>query len=182
MGEVADRLSAMTIVTTSPDGAIIARVKAKHPDSVEFRTGAYPRYKKSDLEYQLAALARMSFTRYQKDVGRIMEDAGLDVPLDPRRARNIGQRDYLRALATLKVIGPRRDRLVVFGVNGTANFRCRLAPETLDDLDESAFVAACLTGAREFMSFFEFEKRVLRTKLTSGKEPNLTGVRRWWDA
>ena len=181
MGQVADRLAAMTITVSSPDGGVEARIRHRDPRSVTFAPGRYQQYEYDELERQLAALARRCFVGYQRGVSTIMAATSVDVVLEPERARNPAQAAYLREVAKLRVYGPRRDRALVFGVEGTAHWRCRLAPGVLDRLSQVEFEAACLTAGREFLRFFEFEKLVLRNKHLGARRLNLTGRRRWWD-
>ena len=181
MGRVADGLNTVTVTVTSPDGFVKAQVKAKQPKHLLFRPGSFDAYERIGLEHQLGRLAGLCFVGYQRAVREITDTAGLRVPLDPKHARTPEQRGYLEELATLTVIGPKKDRPIVFGINGPTAWRCRIAPNILQEYPEPEFVTACLTAAEEFMTRFEFEKMVLRNKHFGSGRLNTTGLRPWDD-
>lgn len=181
MGRVADKLAALTITTTSPDGSIRARVKAKRPEQLAFRPRTFESYDVSELERQLGRLASLSFVGYRRGVKEVVDEAGLNVPFEPQHARTLAQRGYLEDLSRLTVIGPKRDRPVVFAINGPTNWHCRVTDAGFENLSQPEFVTACLTAARDFITCFEFEKTVLRNKHFGNGKLNVTGMRPFQD-
>ncbi|MEV0649461.1 hypothetical protein AB0I28_29810 [Phytomonospora sp. NPDC050363] len=178
MGEVADRLAALTVRVSSPDGNVRATVKAGLLESVRFRPGAYADYTEDGLAWQIGRAATLLYVGHERGVAQIMREAGLNRRKDPAQARDEAERRYLEKVFTIPATatGPRGQ--VRLSTVGMLSWACRIKTGALALLREDEFVAEAGATAGEILRRTAYEAALLKDECFGLNLPDLAEERR----
>ncbi|HIW63166.1 MAG TPA: hypothetical protein H9881_11960 [Candidatus Stackebrandtia excrementipullorum] len=163
MGIVADRLKALTVRVTSPDGNIQGLLNGRDM-RIRFRPGTYHQYGEELLEHQLSRLFTLTATGYRRGHGHIMSEVDLISITDPADANSDAQRRYLEAVPELVVTGATTDGLVRIRCVGMRDWRCRIRPGTIAALEESQFVTETETAIQSLLTHYRREIMFLKDR------------------
>lgn len=164
MGRLAERLAALTVSVSSPDGNIQARSRAGELAEITFSPEAYPRYGETELAHQLARTATLLYVGHERAVQQTMEEVGLRRATDPAHARDESQRRFLEAVQKISVTGSGSRELVTFEIAGMASWQCWVAAGTLQQLPEWEFIAEVTEAARAVLQRTSLEKAYLKNE------------------
>lgn len=178
MGEVADRLAALTVRVSSPDANIQAIVRAGSIASVHFRPGAYVAYTENALAYQIARTATLLFVGHERGVAQIMQDAGLGRRKDPAQALDEAERRYLERVFAIPADGTGPLKLVRLRTVGMMKWECRIAPGTLQRLTEDRFLDELTAAGTAVLRRTEYEAAILKDECFGLGIPELADERR----
>jgi hypothetical protein len=164
VGRLAERLAALTVSVTSPDGSIQARSRGGQLAGLTFRPSAYPRYSETDLAHQLARTATLLYIGHERAVQQTMEEFGLRRATEPSHARDEAQRRFLEAVQKIAVTGSGSRELVTFEIAGMASWQCWIAAGTPQRVPEREFVAEVTEAARDVLRKTTLEKAWLKNE------------------
>jgi hypothetical protein len=164
MGEVAERLVALSITVSSPDGNLEASVQGREPGSLSFRPGAYERYTEAELAHQLARTATLLFVRHDQGVQKVMTYSGLHRPRRPAEAVDEAGRRYLEKLPTIHASGTGPQQLVRFETTGLMDWRCEIAEGTLRYLAKPEFIGEAMAAVRQLLREHQHRTALLRNE------------------
>ncbi|HZE38193.1 MAG TPA: hypothetical protein VE172_05210 [Stackebrandtia sp.] len=150
MPTLANLLDRMTIKVVSPDGNIRAGVSGPRLDmSLDFRPGSYHRYDDTTMEHQLAKLATLLWTGYQRGYENATAQAGLEVISDPV---DDTFRAFLRGQSTITAHGESSDKTVRATSTGLLEWAFHIKPGSLSRLRENEFKPHLLEAARAVLN------------------------------
>jgi hypothetical protein len=104
MGELAERLSLLSVEARSPDGGLAATARGHGDVRVSFAHDAYRGYRPETLARQLEALAALLWARYRRrylEIVRTWTERGPDEEPEPDAA----DREFQRRLERMDVAG-----------------------------------------------------------------------------
>jgi hypothetical protein len=151
MSDLRDRIEAIHVRVSSPDGAITAELANRTQMRLSFAPGWYDRCDESDLERRLSALATLLWTgRMRKYWVVLSQDAGERIigeskPISPRAVAYREARDKMVAK------GRSADGRVSVSVQGMRQWTIQVQRGTVRAIDENAFVAAAGQAATELI-------------------------------
>jgi len=178
MGEVADRLAALTVRVSSPDTNIQATARAGRIASIHFRPGSYTGYTENVLASQIARTATLLFVGHERGVSQIMEKAGLRRRKDPAQALDEAERRYLERAFAIEADGTGPQKLVRLRTVGMMKWECRIEPGTLKRLAEDRFLNELTAAGSAVLRRTEYEAAILKDECFGLGIPELAEERR----
>jgi hypothetical protein len=151
MSDLRDRVWAVHVRASTPDGAIEANLADRTRVTLAFARGWYVRCDESDLERRLGALATLLWTARMRRYWEVLSlDAGERItgeqtPAGPRAMAFREARDALVAR------GRSADGRVSVAVEGMRRWTVRVRRGTVQTIDEYAFAAAAGAAAAELI-------------------------------
>lgn len=142
MSDLRDRIEALTVRASSPDGAMLGELTNRTRLTLSFDPGWYDQCDESDLERRLGALAtRLWAARMRRYWEVLSQDSGERVTGEPRpiSPRAVA---YRRARDALVAYGESADGRVSVSVEGMRRWTVRVRPGTVRAIDEYGFAAA----------------------------------------
>lgn len=156
MGELGDRLDAMVVQASSPDGQINVSVRGQGElIDIAFRAGAYRRYREEELAHQLSRLATLAFTRYRREEQEIIDAAFGESVNDELSEYGAERRRYNEALERLTAVGASGDGAVQVRTVGLVTWTVSIAPGTLDRCTEQEFLAEARTAVGALLARYQ---------------------------
>jgi hypothetical protein len=177
VGRLADRLAALSVGVSSPDGSIQAAARAGEFAGITFSPEAYVRYTEADLAHQLARTATLLYIGHERAVQQAMEEVGLRRVTEPAQARDEPQRRFLEAVQKIFVIGSGSRELVSLETTGMVSWQCRIAAGTLQQLAEWELVAEVTEAARAVLRGSSLEKAFLKNEFFGTRNPQAGAAR-----
>lgn len=164
MGEIAERLNALTVTVQSPDGCIHATVRG--PREVEVQVGqraylTYARHSVGEFEHQLAALATLAWTKYQRAVRDIIGGTEPDLYHDPSGEEVV---NYNTQLAQIEVEATSDDELVSLRTRGMVHWWVHIDPRLIRQVSSEQFLASLSGALNQTVSRFLVQSYALRDK------------------
>lgn len=147
MGELADRVQAMRVRASTPDGMMTAELRNGSEVALSLVPGWYDNCHESDLERQLTRLGSLLWVartrEYWATVSNITGEhvAGEDRPISPRDV------EFTEARETVVARGRSTDGHVTLSVEGMRRWTVTIAPGTVRGLSERDFVNAVRQAA-----------------------------------
>jgi len=179
MASIAERAASMTISVVSPDNQIRGVLKGGFTNpQLQFRPGCYPYYDERTLEHQLASLAKLMYTGYQRGYNQIIDEAGGTRTVDPRMAGSIADIGYLTELRQLTVQGASRDNIVRVRSLALMDWKVRIADGTVQAVEEERFLQYALEAARTVVQEFQYERIALVDEYYGLGNPEFTAYRK----
>ncbi|GII21758.1 hypothetical protein [Planosporangium mesophilum] len=170
MGELADRIHAMQVRASTPDGRVTTALRHRSEVTLAFAPGWYDRCDERDLERRLAALASLLWVARTREYWRTVSDVTGDdatheeKPVSPRDVK------FAEAREALVARGSSADGRVCLSVEGMRRWTVRVAPGTVRALDEHEFGSAVGQAAAELIED-QFSKIArLKYKIYEGPE------------
>jgi len=167
MGELADRLDALVVGTTSLDRQITAIVgRGGHRISVAFRTGAYCKYTETSLAHQLTQLATLTFIRYRREYDKTVEVFCPNVSRDDGIEYRPEIQQYRKRLDQIAVSATSPDTTSI-SLETRALLRTTvvISPGTLRRLPEEEFVTALIATATLLLALYRSEVNMLKDEI-----------------
>ncbi|GAA4919750.1 hypothetical protein LX16_4310 [Stackebrandtia albiflava] len=164
MPDFQERLNSLKVTVTSPDNQIKAHLVAGEQLTLAFRPNTYERYDEDRLSDQLAKLATLAWVGYRRGWKQAKADTrGVPVSEVEEQHWDARYRRYDEDIANLVAQGSSRSGLIQLRSKGLAYWKVRIAPGTLRQLDEPAFV-------RETVGAFAALQRDSKMKTTVLKD------------
>ncbi|GAA2471298.1 hypothetical protein [Winogradskya humida] len=151
MGELADRIQAMRVRASTPDGSITADLTDRDRLTLHFPQGFYELCTESDLERRLTHLASLLWVARTREYWRTFSDhtgqqiTGEDTPISARDIDWRTERDEIIAR------GYSPDGRIAVKAVGMRQWQVDIAPGTVRALDERQFTAAVAQAATELV-------------------------------
>ena len=151
MGELADRIHAMQVRASTPDGTMTAELRHRSEVTLSFTRGWYDRCDESDLERRLTGLASLLWVartrEYWSTVSDVTGDYATheDKPISPRDV------EFSQAREALIARGSSADGRVSLSVEGMRRWTVHVAAGTVRALDEDEFASAVGQAAADLI-------------------------------
>ncbi len=151
MADLKDRIQAIHVRVSSPDGEISAELRNRSQMTLSFAPGWYDRCTEGDLERKLGALASLLWVARMREYWEVRsKDAGERItgepkPISPRAVRYCAEREALVAR------GRSADGRVSVSVEGMRNWTVKVTPGTVRAIDEYEFAASAGQAAAELI-------------------------------
>jgi hypothetical protein len=153
VGELADRLSALSVEARSPDGRISALARGTDDITVRFTGDAYRRYTESDLARQLEQLAVLTWTRYRRAHNSIIESfVDQDGPVS---GDNEQDRVFYERLEHLTVVGASTDRWVTLQSRALVRWDVTVVDGAVRALTEEQFLGELGSAVADLMGDYQ---------------------------
>ena len=151
MGIMADRLDAMVINVSSPDGQVHGELRDRDAISVSFEGESYSEYTERDLERQLARLALLLWTGYQRGYDAALSEATGQPVTRSRESWDANRRRFRDAQAETVAKGMSKEGYIYVETTGMLSWQVVIRDGTLKELEETQFCEE-LIGAYHVMS------------------------------
>jgi len=151
MSDLRDRIQAIHVRVSAPDGAITAELANRTQLTLSFARGWYDRCDEGDLERRLGSLATLLWTARMRQYWEVRsQDAGERIthepkPISPRAVA------YREAREALVAHGRSADDRVSVSVEGMRHWTVRVQRGTVRAVDEYEFAAAAGQAATELI-------------------------------
>lgn len=164
MGIMADRLNKMVVTVSSPDGQIEGVLRDRDAVSVEFRVGTYRRYQERTLEYQLARLATLLWTGYQRGYNDAVAAATGRPVQDGRHLWDARRRAFRDAQAATVAEGMSVGERVFITNTGMLSWQVVIKDGTIAAVDEKEFAVECVSAFDRLMMDYRHKMALLRAE------------------
>ncbi|HZE39032.1 MAG TPA: hypothetical protein VE172_09510 [Stackebrandtia sp.] len=164
MGILADRLDAMVVRVSSPDGRIAGELRNRDDITVSFPAGGFRRYTERGLEHQLSRLVLRLWTGYRRGFDTALAEALDGNPEKPRRSWDANQRRFHTAQAETVAEGMSPAECVYLRTAGMRSCDVVVRDGTVNKMDESEFVAELLGAYRAMNRDFRAKMYELRAE------------------
>lgn len=151
MGILADRMDALRVRVSSPDGKMTAELSGRSRIDLTLSRDAYLRYSEATLETQLIAMARLLWAgRTREYFAALSEALGQTVT---REERPIGRQDiaFHEGRDALTAQGRSTDGRVRVQVRGMRDWDVRILPGTVRSLREPEFADRVREAAHDLI-------------------------------
>jgi hypothetical protein len=151
MSDLGERIWAIHVRVSLPDGAIEAELADRTRMTLSFARGWYDRCDEADLERRLVAVATLLWTARMRRYWEVLsQDAGERItgepkPISPRAVA------YCEARDALVAYGRSADGRVSISVEGMRRWSIRVQPGTVRALDEYEFAVSAGEAAAELI-------------------------------
>lgn len=145
MGELAEKLDALTVRVTSPDGQIKARLRNRSEVALKFHPEEYRMYKESVLEGQLAQLFSSLWSGWMSGYRAAVAARGLTLASEAAVADETHRR-FLRERHEVVGSGTDSSGRVRAKTRGDSEWKFKLEPGVVAMLDEDEFVKAVIAA------------------------------------
>jgi DNA-binding protein YbaB len=149
-GDLGERLRAMTVTATSPDGAIRATISGDNRLSLRFQPGTYQWYDEHGLSRQLAGLGTttwVAWTRERNEIIRLASGQSRDESEQNRQQHDDPNRQrFAENLRNLECEGLSTGRWIRITLSGATRWQVQIADGTIRDRSEQAFAAEVVTA------------------------------------
>lgn len=164
MGVMADRLAAMVVKVTSPDGQIEGELRDNDALRLSFHPGTYRTYTEDNLGRQLSRLALRMWTGYQRAYDEaIAEATGRPVERSVEEW-DANRRRFRQAQAETKCTGFSTDGWVYAETVGFVSWNFVVRNGAIAKLDEGEFVAEALSAYFVMNNDYRNKMRALRAE------------------
>lgn len=164
MGIMADRLAAMVVKATSPDGQIEGELRDNDALRLSFRPGAYRHYTEDGLGRQLSRLALRMWTGYQRAYDEAVAEA-TGRPVDRSVEEwDANRRRFRKAQAETKCTGFSTDGWVYAETTGMVSWTFVVRNGALSGLSEDEFVDQVLSAYFAMNDDYRAKMRELRAE------------------
>ncbi|MFD0560155.1 hypothetical protein FB566_4149 [Stackebrandtia endophytica] len=164
MGIMADRLAAMVVKATSPDGQIEGELRDNDALRLSFRPGAYRHYTEDGLGRQLSRLALRMWTGYQRAYDEAVAEA-TGRPVDRSvEDWDANRRRFRKAQAETKCTGFSTDGWVYAETTGMVAWTFVVRNGALSSLSEDEFVDQALSAYFAMNDDYRTKMRELRAE------------------
>ncbi|GIE74136.1 hypothetical protein Aph02nite_00860 [Actinoplanes philippinensis] len=148
--DLGERLRALTVTATSPDGGIRATVTGDNRLSLRFRPGTYRWYDERGLSRQLSGLGTVTWVawiRQREEVIRLASGRSRSEAEQSRqRHDDPGRREFAEQLRRLECAGRSAGHAVRISLSGAARWQVEIAEGTLGARTEQAFADEVVTA------------------------------------
>lgn len=149
MGELAERLSLLTVEVQSPDGGLAATARGRDDVRVSFAADAYRGYRADVLAHQLEALATLLWARYRRSYLEVVSSwADQDEEPEP----SADDREFERRLAEVNVVGSSPRGWLVLRSRALVSWRVEIIGDPVGSLTEREFLAEIDGAVRELLA------------------------------
>lgn len=169
MSLIRQKLNAMTVRVSSPDGGIEGILKGGREASISFRGENYYRYEAGTLSVQLAGLLRSWFAGYDQGRLAIREEAGRPVAETAGPHWNRTVRDFRTELLNTKCEGESDREFVRVSGIGRRDFTVTLASDALDELDEDDFAREFCSAVSDYVADLRMVSDMLKREHFDGR-------------
>lgn len=164
MGIMADRLAAMVVKATSPDGQIEGELRDNDALSLRFLGNTYRHYTEDGLGRQLSRLALRMWTGYQRGYDEAIA-AATGRPVErSMETWDANRRRFREAQATTKCTGFSTEGWVYAETTGMVSWAFVVRDGALTKLDEPGFVDEALSAYYVMNSDYRAKMRALRAE------------------
>jgi len=164
MGIMADRLAALVVKATSPDGQIEGELRDNDALRLSFRPGAYRHYTEDGLGRQLSRLALRMWTGYQRAYDEAVAEAtGRPVERSVEEW-DANRRRFRKAQAETKCTGFSTDGWVYAETTGMVSWTFVVRNGALSSLSEDEFVDQALSAYFAMNGDYRAKMRELRAE------------------
>lgn len=165
MGIVAEKIDAMVVKAPSPDHQILATLHNRSKLSLKFRSPeTYESYDEEGLEYQLGRLAGVLWARWQRAYTEVLESENMQV-MTRSIATDEATREYLDGMFLVDVIGKSKDERIRAKTRGLREWKVRIEPGTVQQLDETEFIKGCLEAAANAQALYNQQNEQRKQEL-----------------
>jgi hypothetical protein len=173
VGEIADRLDAMTIRVTSPDNNIAAKLWNRRQVDFRFRSGAYRSYDERGLEHQLSQLGTLLWTGYRRGYDTIMKDNDMILMVEPKDANSDTGRKFLEMRDVTVAEGVSQGGWVKVRTEAMLRWKFRIKDGGLAGHTEEQFITETLSAIHALMRHWEELVRRAREECFDPKRAKL---------
>lgn len=164
MSIIADRLDNMDITVSSPDGNIDGRYRRRGELTLEFRGNAYERYRQHTLEHQLARLATLLWTGYQREYDTAVSEVVGHPVKDERHLWDANRRRYREAQRETAASGMSAGGRVYVENTGMLTWHVVIRDGTLGELAAAEFASECVSAFGALMNDYRSKMAALRAE------------------
>ncbi|MGH8879036.1 MAG: hypothetical protein ACRD0P_17125 [Stackebrandtia sp.] len=151
MGIMADRLDAMVINVSSPDGQVHGELRDRDAITVSFQDNSYRHYTERGMEHQLSRLAVLLWTGYQRGYDAALTEATGQPVTRSTETWDANRRRFRDEQAKTVAKGMSKEGYIYVETTGMLSWQIVIRDGTLKKLDETQF-AEELIGAYHAMS------------------------------
>lgn len=165
MSTLRERLDALTVEATSPDGQIKARLSGDDDLTVAFKPGSFDGYSERALEHQLERLAVLTWVQYRRGYFKALNP---DEPLSDKTTTpthwNAKYRQYHEEVAEMVGQGKAPSELFEVRSKGLAFWKVRIEDGALKQLGEERFIGELLVAFSRVRADSERKRTLLKDK------------------
>ncbi|MGH8876604.1 MAG: hypothetical protein ACRD0P_04555 [Stackebrandtia sp.] len=184
MGIYADRMRALNLTFTSPDGKVAARLTNNTNMALSFQPNAYREYKEGSLEIQLTALMRLAHAGRRRAHMEALSESMMKTagrPAEPPKDWQLSQKQlkFRNKHAELESRGKSQNDVLRVLNTGMRNWEVRIKPGTLDKTTEDEFKREFTSAIANMMTDYRFKIADLKQAVYGHPTPD-SGRRRLW--
>lgn len=163
MSTLRERLDALTVEATSPDGQIKTRLVGDDDLTLAFRPGAFDKYDERGLEHQLERLAVLTWITYRRGYFTALHPDDPDAAKEAQKPHwNTKYRRYHEAVAEMVGKGPAPSGLLEMRSKGLAHWKVRIQDGALKRLGEEQFIKEALAAFARVRADSEMKRTLLK--------------------
>lgn len=154
MGELTDKLRALTVRATSPDGNIEVVLRSWDQSmEIAFRNDSYERsYTEESLAIQLSRMLTLLMAGREQGRNQALESAGWR-PRDRSKPHwDKRKREYETAVMDAHAFGESVNEYIRIDSTALRGFTVSVAPSTRNDLDEEAFTTELVSAVTDLFA------------------------------
>jgi hypothetical protein len=151
MGELADRIHAMHVRASVPDGTITAELRHRSEVTLSFEPGWYDRCDESDLERRLSSLASLLWVARTREYWATVSDVTGDYATHEDKPISPSDVEFTEAREALVARGHSADGRVCLSVEGMRRWTVHIAAGTVRALNEHEFASAVGQAAADLI-------------------------------
>ncbi|HEV8558278.1 MAG TPA: hypothetical protein VGR06_18045 [Actinophytocola sp.] len=159
MGQLADRLDAISVRVRVPGTEIMAELRHRTDVTISFGESVYEFLDERGLERFLVSLARMLYAAWLREYRAAIADSALDV--EPHDQRD---HDFFDARSKIEASGSSAGGRIAFSAKGMQDMSAKIAPGTLRELTETQFTARAKEAVTALIQDHLAKVRELKTR------------------
>jgi hypothetical protein len=161
MGELAERLSLLSVNTRSPDGGLEAAVHGRRELRIAFAGDAYQGYRAAELARQLESLAAVLWSRYRRRYLHIVASWDDEEETTPTDA----DREFQRRLEQLEVSGVSPHGWVSVRSRALVSWHVQITDEPVGSLAEQEFLAELQSAVTAVLADYDAQVILLTDEI-----------------
>lgn len=163
MSDFGDKLVALTVTATSPDGQITATFGGQGANiGFTFQPGVYKGYSETSLAHELSRLAMRVTATYVRAQTKLIDEEIPDVLHDDGIEYGLEDREYRRRVTAIKAGAKSPDGQISVASKSLARWKVRIAEGAVRRTSEETFKAGLLSAIREVIAQHQFETLKLK--------------------
>ncbi|HIV59008.1 MAG TPA: hypothetical protein H9902_13735 [Candidatus Stackebrandtia faecavium] len=164
MGALAEKLDNMVAAANSPDQKISAKVSQRSKITLKFSPGSYETYSQGSLEHQLARLAELTWIKWQRGYEEALHSRNMRV-MKPELAKDEATRKFLENRLDIESFGESDDGFVRVKTRGLRQWKVKIKPDILPELDEETFSRSCMKAVATVIADYNQKNEAYKKEL-----------------